>query len=151
MKRLAAISIMALTVTGSVSAGSIYKCTDATGNVTFSQTACPVKTSGDQIGYSEPSPSQSRSSSRQSAPRNSSRYTIMNQAKQADVDKDKRDHRYRQKELDREIRHNRNRGKELERRSDKERCERYKMNARSDYLSGERKSYYRKLAAEYCR
>lgn len=47
--------IMAVVLSGNVSAGSIYKCIDATGNVSFSQTACQEKASGGQIGYSAPS------------------------------------------------------------------------------------------------
>lgn len=55
MKRMIIVGIAALELCGDLAAGSINKCTDAAGNVTFSQTACPAKESGDQIGYSEPS------------------------------------------------------------------------------------------------
>jgi len=74
----------------------------------------------------------------------------MNQAKQVEIDQKNRANKRSQRESDQVRRQNRSRRKELQRLSDKERCESYKASARSKYLSIERKSYYRKMAAEYC-
>ncbi len=53
MKRLAVMCITTLVLSGNVVAGSIYKCIDAAGNVSFTQKPCPRKSSGGGIGYSE--------------------------------------------------------------------------------------------------
>lgn len=55
MKRLAIMCITSLVLSGSVVAGSIHKCVDAAGNVSFTQRPCPKTSSGGRIGYSEQS------------------------------------------------------------------------------------------------
>lgn len=55
MKQMIIAGFAALGLCGDLAAGSIYKCTDAAGNVSFSQTACPAAASGGEVGYSRPS------------------------------------------------------------------------------------------------
>lgn len=64
------ITTLILILADNAVAEGIYKCVDAEGNVSFSQTSCPKKTKGGMIEYSEPS---------KPNPRGESRYSIMNQ------------------------------------------------------------------------
>ena len=55
MRRMIIAGFVALGLCGDLAAGSIYKCTDVAGNVSFSQTVCPGESSGGKVGYSAPS------------------------------------------------------------------------------------------------
>lgn len=82
MKRLTVISIMVLAVTGIANGGSVYKCTDTAGNVTFSQSICPAKTSSiKEMDYSEPPRSRS--------PKSNSSLSPQKQLQQMEADKNK--------------------------------------------------------------
>lgn len=82
MERFAVMLIMAASAS-IANAGSIYKCTDAAGNVTFSQTACPAKTSGGEVGYSKPS--------QRHEPARIAPHSIASQVRQLEAEKEKRD------------------------------------------------------------
>lgn len=175
MKRLAAIGIMALAVTGSVSAGSIYKCTDAAGNITFSQTACPAKESGDQIGYSQPSrrsPKVERKQQRASKPEIQYQPQIqpdyrlpspMEQVRQMELEKEKKAIKHRQYEIDAENRRTRLKNEKIiednnritrrkQNKIDRAECDYYKAKARRyEYKDEEMHAYYNLKAAENCR
>ncbi len=176
MRRLAAIGIMALAVTGSVSAGSIHKCTDAAGNVTYSQTACPAKESGDQIGYSAPSQRShsTRAERKQSAAEPEVQYqpqtqpdyrmpTPMEQVRQMELEKEKKAIKHRQYELDAENRRTRLKNERIiednnritrrkQNKIDRAECDYYKTRSRKyEYKDEEMHTYYNLKAAETCR
>lgn len=73
VKHLAMISIIVLAISGNGFAGSIYKCVDTAGNVSYSQTACPENTNGSEFGDSAQS-KQRNSNPRQYRTTSSSNY-----------------------------------------------------------------------------
>ena len=58
VKKFTMIFTVAFTLSGNATAGNIYRCVDAAGNVTFSQTACKFSDEGGKVGHSTSSPHQ---------------------------------------------------------------------------------------------
>lgn len=175
---------------GTAGAGSIHKCTDAAGNVTFSQTACPAAASGGEVGYSAPSqqrssgqasgqrrsPKQNRhtpktaavqsqpQASTQQAPGGYDPYSIENQVKRLETEKEKRDLKHRQYEFEKEMRlrrlknertideMNNHVSRRKQNKIDRAKCDYYKAKARKyEYKDDELHTYYNLQAAETCR
>lgn len=175
MKRMIIAGVAALGLCGPLAAGSIYKCTDAAGNVTFSQTACPAKESGDQIGYSAPtrrSPKVERMQQRASEPEIQHQPQIqpayrvpspMEQVRQMELEKEKKAIKHRQYKLDAENRRTRLKNEKIiednnritrrkQNKIDQAKCDYYKIRARKyEYKDEELHTYYNLKAAENCR
>ena len=141
MRYSATICFIAVVISGNAVAGNIYKCVDAAGNVSFSQTGCSNNMSGSQIGYSTPSQSRSPNGndrfrntepSEQRAPSGYNAPSPMEQLRQIESDKEKKRMERRQWNLDKEKRveklnaerkENQSIGKETK--IDKTKCEYY--------------------------
>ena len=145
MKSVLLACITALSLSGNIIAGSIYKCVNAAGEVSFSEDECLKNEHGGKIGYSAPP--------RKNTTKRTDPYSVINQdqkIKRDQIERNRGSKNRQQKSYSRSSQ-KKKANPELEMIYEQERCERFRRLALSPSLSLKQKRRYKIMAVDYCR
>ena len=144
MKSILFACITALSLSGNIIAGSIYKCVDAAGKINFTEDECLQNELGGKIGYS--------GQSRKNTTNRTNPYSVINQNQQVKRDQIERNRDSKNRQQKSYSRSSQKKANpELEMINEQERCEHFRRLALSPSLSLKQKRRYKIMAVEYCR